>query len=122
GFEGGLPFVAFLDSEVVVSPSHVKFGKIACTFVMDHLDLQDMSLAAGPRTPLGRPHDDEETPTLTRRQGGPVDQERIGLKVLMMSPRDSERRGPPPAIPRQRQAKTRGDPSMDSSRPQGGTT
>jgi hypothetical protein len=31
GFEGGFPFIAFLDSDVVVSPLHVKFGKIACT-------------------------------------------------------------------------------------------
>jgi hypothetical protein len=42
---------------------------------MEHLDLQDESLAIGTRTPLGRSHDDEETPTLTRRQGRAVDQE-----------------------------------------------
>ena len=27
GFEGGFPFVALLDSDVVVSPSYVKLGK-----------------------------------------------------------------------------------------------
>jgi len=27
GFEGGLPFVAFLDPDVIVSPSYVKFGE-----------------------------------------------------------------------------------------------
>ncbi|KAH9954506.1 hypothetical protein BC827DRAFT_1158707 [Russula dissimulans] len=59
----------------------------------------------GTRTPLGRSRADEETPILTRRQGGPVDQERMGPRVLTMSPRDSEKRGPPQAIPCQRRAK-----------------
>jgi len=27
GFEGGLPFVAFFDSDVVVPPSYVEFGE-----------------------------------------------------------------------------------------------
>ncbi|KAH9954165.1 hypothetical protein BC827DRAFT_1158882 [Russula dissimulans] len=58
----------------------------------------------GTRTPLGRSHAVEETPILTRRQERPVDQERIGPRVLTMSPRDSEKRGPPQAIPRQRRA------------------
>jgi hypothetical protein len=89
---------------------------------MDHLNLQDMSLAAGPKTPLGRSHDDEETPTLTRRQGGPADQERIRLKVLTMSSQDSKEERTSSGDSTPRQAKTRGDPSMDSSGPQGGTT
>ncbi|KAH9959362.1 hypothetical protein BC827DRAFT_1156360 [Russula dissimulans] len=75
---------------------------------------------------LGLPLEDptmmKKTPTLKRRQGGPVDHEEVGLKVLTMSPWDSGRRRPPPAIPRPRQVKTRGDPSVDSSGPQGGTT
>ncbi|KAH9962353.1 hypothetical protein BC827DRAFT_1154897 [Russula dissimulans] len=62
-------------------------------------------LLQAPGPPLVRPHGDEETPTLTRRRGGPVDQERIGLRVLTKSSRDSERRGPPQAIPCQRQAR-----------------
>jgi hypothetical protein len=82
---------------------------------MEHLDLQDMSLAASTRTPLGRPHADEETPTLTRRQEGPADQERIGLRVLTKSLQDSERKGPPQATPRQKTNEMKEDPSMDLS-------
>ncbi|KAH9959365.1 hypothetical protein BC827DRAFT_1156362 [Russula dissimulans] len=37
--------------------------------VMDHLDLQDMSVAAGPRTPLGRSHDDEEDSHIDKKAG-----------------------------------------------------
>jgi hypothetical protein len=62
---------------------------------MGHLDLQDMPLAASTRIPLGRLHADEETPTSTRRQEEPADQERIGLRVLTKSLQDSERKGPP---------------------------